>query len=1137
MTEMCHLHNHSEYSLLDGMTTPEEIAEIVSTNGQVAAAVTDHGTMGGFIRFQKAAKAQGIKPIFGVEAYFVDDVNVENPADKRERYHLILLAQNDIGLENLFGINNVAWTEQFYYKPLIDFQTLEKYQEGIICLSGCMGGAVAQAVLEEDLERAESLILRFKNLYNDNYYLEIQPHNPPELNQALIAYSDSLNIPLVGTLDCHFPTKQDQDIEEMLLMMGQRSSLSASSVRGAKEKHDLACSTSDLIQKLDILYPKRRLSFKNLPLYVMGADEVLQHFSAAGIDRLDVLENSMEIAERCNAEIKLHQTLLPSYTSDIGLKQDSASYLKDIAEFMLNEKGLNDPTYKARLEEELDIIINKNFEDYFLILWDLVTWADSQGIARGLARGSAGGSLLAYVLGITGVDPVKHGLLFFRFINPSRNDFPDIDLDFEDKRRDEIKEYIRHRWGQDNVAGVAAYGTFKAKGAVKDAASTFAVPFVQANRITSQFETLEEYRSSEKIADFRSKYPEIERIATRLEGRYKSASAHAAGVVVSSKPLSQIAPIEVRKEANTGRKITVVAYDKDEIGEFGLIKFDALSVRAITVIKDCIKSIQERYDIDVTSISQDTDNPDHRVFEEFSKGNVVGIFQAEGAGYANLIQEMGIRNFSDLVVSNALVRPGSFVTQGKRYLSVRDGSTKPRYEHEILREILEETHGTYIFEEQVMKIAVNLAGFSWAEADHLRKIISKKKDQKEFDKYRDAFIEGASRHIEPKKAQALWNQIEKASLYMFNKSHATAYSIISYQTMWLKINYPTEFFWATLYNEKEPEKITTYIFDANRMGVEILPPDINTSLSSFSLDGDKIRFGLFNIMGCGEAAAKEILSKRPFSSFDHFFETTTRSKVKKNLIENLEKIGCFESIGHSPYEKERYFGPILNWYKDIDNETQFDSILSPCALAQESKDSLELYVIKGVVKGTKRTTKYFRIEIEDSSGVLSSFADLSADISKRDYVIALVGDQTIFHLEDFNEVDGGSQSDFANFLRWQTNGDDDSPYRIVYEHGIEPLPQHNGRTPFMGYLVKTVQFKTRKGKDMASSYFWIPEYGWYKTTVFDDLMKKRSKILLSPFQWVCLKALEKKRGPILVDVLPVVEWINRRRVGGILPLQ
>lgn len=1126
MAEFTHLHNHSEYSLLDGLSTPEEMAYIASTNGQIASAITDHGTMGGFIRFQKACKTQGIKPLFGVEAYFVDDVNKDDQDKKAERFHLILLAKNDKGLENLFRINNVAWTEQFYYKPRIDFANLEQFGEGLICLSGCMGSALSQAILRGDEERSEALLERFRGIFRDDYYLEVQPHNPPELNSKLIDYGDSYNIPIVGTLDCHFPTAADWGTEEVLLAIGQNSSMNAAQKRHASDHYEEACGVHDLISKMDLLYPDRRLSFKDLPLYIMDANEVLQHFDKAGISRLDILENTMEIAEKCNTEIKMNNMFLPSYTKDIKVDMSSNDYLRDVAFFMLEQKGLGkNEEYRQRLDEELTVIAGKNFSDYFLVLWDLTSWADSNDIARGPARGSAGGSLLSYVLNITTVDPVKHGLLFFRFINPERNDFPDIDLDFEDRRRDEAKEYLRNRWGNDNVAGISAYGTFQAKGAVKAVASAFAVPYKEANAISPMFETLDEYKTKDNLAAFRKKNPDIGRVAERLNGRYKNASAHAAGVVVSNVPLNTIVPIEVREEAGTKRKINVVAYDKDETGEFGLIKFDALGVRAITVIKDAVKAIKERTGEDVYDKSIDIDNPDPRVFEEFSAGNVVGVFQAEGAGYASLISEMGISSFNDLAVSNALVRPGSYVTQGKKYLARRDGTEKTSYDHAILEGILGETYGTFIFEEQVMKIAVELAGFSWAKADRLRKIISKKQDAAEFDSYRGDFISGASEYISPSKAKALWSDIEKASLYMFNKSHATAYSLVSYQTMWLKVNYPLEFIWATLANEIEGEKVTTYLFEAQRMGVEILGPDVNKSEAAFALDGDSIRFGLGNIAGCGATAVQEILARRPFEDYDHFINTVPKNKVRANNLEALQKVGAFDGIGYdSPYESRRYYGPLLNYPVTMNDKSPFDKIIMPCKEAQDDKEEINLYIVRGVVKSTKRTPRYYRAEIEDSTGVVSSFADSNAVINKRDYVVAIVGDQTIHHIEDFNEIETGkSDSKFSKFLHDQVNEKPLDEFDFLYGIGIKNTVVPNNKSLTLAYLINTVKFKTRSGMDMSSSYFYIPGDGWVKAAMFEGNVISNMSEISQHFEWKVIKTMLNKKGQILLTSISSAE--------------
>ena len=426
-----------------------------------------------------------------------------------------------------------------------------------------------------------------------------------------------------------------------------------------------------------------------------------------------------------------------------------------------------------------------------------------------------------------------------------------------------------------------------------------------------------------------------------------------------------------------------------------------------------------------------------------------------------------------------------------------------------------------------MRLAVDLAGFSWAKADRLRKIISKKKDAVEFDKYKQDFVDGASQYISVSKAKALWSDIEKASLYMFNKSHATAYSLVSYQTMWLKVNYPLEFIWATLKNETEGEKVTTYLFEAQRLGIDILGPDVNLSDYSFGLEGSSLRFGLNNIAGCGATAVNEIMLKRPFEDYDHFVNTVARSKVRANNLESLQKVGALDSIGYdSPYESRRYYGPLLNYPVTMNDKSPFDDIIMPCNLAQDSKEEVNLYIVRGVVKSTKRTPRYFRAEIEDATGVVSSFADSDAVINKRDYVIAIVGDQTIHQIEDFNDIETGkSDSAFSKFLHKQINGEPMDEFDFLYDIGINRDVVSDGKCLTLAYLINTVRFKTRTGMDMSSSYFYVPSQGWLKATMFNDSVVANQTELKRHFEWKLIKTKRGKNGMIaLSSVISAEKW-------------
>jgi DNA polymerase-3 subunit alpha len=1125
MTDFVHLHCHSEYSLLDGMSTPQEMAKTSSRNGQYASAITDHGTMGGVLKFQDACVKEGVKPIFGIEAYFVPEIKGDGDG-KHERFHLILLAKNNEGLNKLFKASRTGWVDNFYYKPRMDFELLEDLvDDDIIALSGCRGSSIAKAIESGNHARAEQLSERFIKIFKDDFYFEIQAWNPKDINDGLIDLSKAFGKKVVATADCHFPTHDEKGCEEVLLMVSQYPSLSAGEERYAKENMPvLNDPDSSIVDKINKMYPQRSLRFDDINPYMADADTVYSWFQDAGYSDISYLENSIEVAEKCTAKIEKRKNLLPKYSKLFN----SDDYIRELTEFELKNRGLGDE-YKVRLEEELGIIKQLGFSDYFLIVWDLVKWADANSIGRGTGRGSVGGSLMAYLLDISKVDPIKYNLLFARFINPERNDYPDIDLDFEDKRRHEVRNYLRDRWGHDKVAAITTYGTYKPKSAVKDVSRVFQVPFQEINAITPYFETIEELETSDKGKIFCKKYPDVAELSKKLEGRIRNAGIHAAGMVVSSIPLTEICPVESRKDVNAGIRSVVTAFDMEDAEAVGLIKIDVLGLKTVSVIKDCLSKIKERTGIDVTEQSLELNDP--KVYTAINDGNTVGVFQADAAAYRNLIERMGVDNFNDLVVSNALVRPGALLSQGKTYIDCKKGEKKPRYPHPLVEDILRETYGTVIFQEQLMQMAVLLADFTWAEADKLRKIIGKKRDAAGFDEYREKFVN--NQYITKEKAEKIWLDFELAALYMFNKSHAVAYSMLSYQTMWLKVNYPLEFTWALLCNEDATDKITAYLMEAQRLGVNIFPPDINDSDEYFTVgyvDGQVgIRFGLSNVQACGRTAIDEIKAKRPFNSYDEFTNKCSKRAVRVNVKDNLDKVGAFKSIGFaSQYEHERYYLPILGFPITIHSEkNEMDEFVEDIANFHEINSPLTM--VKAVVRSTKKTPQYLRIEFEDASGSATVFAERDTEVAVRDYVYALIGDRTLHSFCDaYHYID----TPMHEFVKLRAKAQDHE-YAWLYPSGLGGADDEKT----LLYIFHTRFFTTQTGKDMANLYCWDGQQ-IFKIVVFPGVFGK-VKSIIKRGSWYAAKLakIEDKKTLTRLDsykieneraMIPIAKYIDMK---------
>lgn len=743
------------------------------------------------------------------------------------------------------------------------------------------------------------------------------------------------------------------------------------------------------------------------------------------------------------------------------------------------------------LESEMLAISMCDLSEYFIQLQD-----------SGNVFNNPSNSSVAYILGITDIKPTSPP---DATIDHGRSDFPDIDLDFADRHRERVKDYLKERWGQENVAGITTYGEFTDKNTLKNVASVFGVPFAEANTISSKFETLEEFGVNNDLKKFSNEWPGILEVSKKLRGRYRQAGSHAGGVVVSSLPLHKVLPIETRTEkGDDGGRVEVTAYDMSVLEDLGLIKMDILGVKAISVIADCLAKIKEVHGKDVEEESLDVDREDPAVYELINGGNVSGVFQIEGSGYTNLIKDMSINDFNDLVASNALVRPGAFITQGRSYLARREGREKVRYVHPSLEPVLEDTFGTIVYQEQLMQLVQVLAGFTKAEANDFRRIVGKKLSEEEFEPHKEKFLEGVSDKISEAEGEKLWADILKTATYQFNKSHAVGYSLLSYQTAWLKAHYPTEFMWALLNNEDDESKITTYLFDALRQGIEILPPDVNKSDYSFGLIDGKILFGIGNVMGCGPVAVDEIISKRPYSSFEEFTNKVAKSKVRKPAMEALEKVGAFISIGHDPgYDTKKYYAEILNYPIFLNEKTEYDSIITDCV--DVGKD---FAIIRGVVKSTSRTPRYFRAEIEDTTGVYSGFLDKGATLSKRTSVMAIVDGNSIVAFDDYRNKEGSTLFKFITDIYGK-----DLDTEHIESTGVATEFDLSLGDKFLGYVINVSVFTTKAGRPMATMHVYFPgSRRIEKLVVFASAFGRLvNRVSDAGNNWLVLKLGETKR--------------------------
>jgi len=1032
-----HLHVHSHYSLMDGLNSPAELVLAAKNAGQKSIAITDHGTLSSHRDFQIACKENDIKPILGVEAYIspTDRFDRSSKTDKSiQAYnHIILLAKNKKGLENINSLQEIAWNEGFYHKPRIDREVLKEYAEGIVVLSGCLNGLISKAIERQEFSEAKLILKDFKQTFGEDFYVEVQSHNPKEVNDKLLELADELKIKAVATGDAHFAKGEDKVLEEAMLI------LSTNPKMDKEADFDESRKMKDMLDRFNYLYPDRRISFQDYNLFIQTREEIEEDFKKAGINRIDIFENTLEIADKVGLyDFYQNLDLLPVP------KTNADDKLADISFAGLKKLGLdNNQIYVDRLNEELSIIKQKNFASYFLVVADMINWAKSQDMLVGPGRGSAAGSLVCYTIGITDVDPIKYDLLFFRFINPERNDFPDIDTDFEDRRRKEVKEYLKKKFK--HVASISTYTYFKDKGVIRDASRVFMVPLGDVNKALKSVDTFEDYLESPNTKEFRTKYPEVTWLAERLRGKIRSVGVHAAGVVVAKDDIRKYAPVESREDAQdkVSGRIPVVAYDMDTVADIGLIKLDALGLKTLSVISDTLKSIKQRYnkDIDLSSL----DLNDENVYKVLSEGYTKGVFQAEATPYTNLLMKMGVSTFEDLAASNALVRPGAMDTVGPSYIKRKHGEEAVRFVHPIMKPFTENTFGVIIYQEQVMQACVHLGGMTWSEADKVRKIIGKKKDAKEFDQFQDKFIQGASLHISKQEAEQLWKTFEAHAGYSFNRSHAVAYSMLSYYTAWLKLHYPLEFLFSLLKNEGDKDTRTEYLIEAKRLGLKIKLPHINESDVNFSLQGDSIRFGLAEVKFISDSIANKIIDSRPYSSYEDF-----KSKAgKKGSGINSRAISSLNAIGAAAFDDNPRTGKESESYYEFLGIPTFNLDLPPRIKAQarpiEDFDPLGSFVIFGMVKNIKRGDGWARVEIVDETGSIGLFHNEQTQIETNQMYFILVGDNRIVRYINVKDIDPKNNDLFIDYL-----------YRREYDLAEDEQ-----------IVVNFTPYKTKKGQTMA----------------------------------------------------------------------
>lgn len=911
-SDYVHLHNHTQYSTLDGLTKVPELINYVKEKGMVAIAQTDHGTLSGNMDFYKTAVAEGIKPVMGMETYVAVRTLADKEAGKdKVYYHLILLAMNDQGYKNLMKLSTIANLEGFYYKPRVDHEVLEKYNEGIIVLSGCIGGEVGDAIRQGQMDKAREVAQWYKGVFGDRYYIEVQDHGHPDhpskweeqnkVNEGLLALSKELDIPPVVTCDAHYLTHEHQQAHEILLC----------------------------VQSGSFYADEKRWTLADFELHVTDPEELIKRWQDYCPE---AILNSRKIAERCNFDFELGKILIPKFPVPEGETEKTfldKLVFRGLAENYLDKtleeadalseaeiRGLVGSDVLERTEYELKVIDGMGFNGYMLIVQDFINWGKDQGIIFGPGRGSAAGSIIAYALHITDLDPLKYGLLFERFLNPDRISMPDIDVDIQDNRRDEVIQYCADKYGHDRVSNIVTFGKMAARAAIRDVARVMQVPYAEADRLSKMVPAPVQGRhiplkvSIEKDPDLKREYEtnktsqEVIDLAIALEGTIRSHGVHACGVIIAPDKLVKFVPLEMAQKG-----VVAAQFSMGQIEELGLLKMDFLGLSNLTIIKNTLRIIKKAYGTDINMKEVPLDDP--KTFELLGRGDTTGVFQFESSGMKRYLRELKPTEFNDVIAMGALYRPGP-LSAGltDSFIKRKNGLEEVSYAHPLMKSALENTYGVLVYQEQVMQISREVCGFTGGEADTLRKAIGKKKHDV-MAKMQVKFIDGAVANGVPRAViEKFWKDLLGFADYCFNKSHSACYGLTSYWTAYLKAHYPSAFMAALMTSDfDDTDRLSIEITECQKMGIDVLPPDVTESYHEFAVVPDPqfpdnrkapIRFGMDAIKNVGTGAVEEILRVRkenPFTNLEEFLERCSARLCNRKALESLVKAGAFDRYG------------------------------------------------------------------------------------------------------------------------------------------------------------------------------------------------------------------------------------------------